>query len=68
MLKKSIKAVKKQSAFCLELMERLDGKIREAELCRGCIKYHTRRENEVVRLRQELLELADMLKQWGYEE
>lgn len=64
---KTIKTVQKQSAFCTELMKRIDEKIHNAEVRYGCIKYHTRLENDVIRLRRELNELHDMLKQYGYE-
>ena len=59
---KTLTTVQKQSRFCLELMYRLNEKIED-----GHIKHHTRMENDVVRLRRELTELADMLRQYGYE-
>lgn len=57
----------KQSAFCLDLMKRLNEKIISAKVEYGMIEYHTRMENEVVRLRNELNELNHMLRQYGYE-
>ena len=64
---KTLTTVQKQSRFCFELMCRLNEKIEDAELYYGHIKHHTRMENDVVRLRRELTELADMLRQYGYE-
>ena len=64
---KTLKAVQKQSVFCTELMNRLNEKIKDAKVDYGRITYHTRMENDVIRLRRELQELHDMLMQYGYE-
>ena len=64
---KKLKTVQKQSDFCMDLMNRLNEKIKNAEIAYGSIKYHTRMENDVIRLRRELKELHDMLMQYGYE-
>ena len=64
---KTLKSVQKQSEFCLDLMKRLNEKIDNAKVDYGRITYHTRMENDVIRLRRELSELHDMLRQYGYE-
>ena len=58
----------KQSAFCMELMERVNNAVDKAEVQYGRIKNHTRIENDIVRLRRELNELHDMLSRYGYED
>lgn len=63
---KTIKTVQKQSEFCLAQMVKLHEKIKNAEVDYGRIKYHTRMEGDIVRLRRELNELHDMLMQFGY--
>ena len=62
-----IKAVQDQSTFCLDLMRRLNDDIHNAEVEYGMITNHTRMENDVVRLRRELVELRYMLENYGYE-
>lgn len=57
-----------QSHFCMELMKRLNEDVENSEVGYGKIKYHTRMEMAVIRLRNELNELRDMLQQYGYEE
>lgn len=67
MSKKQYKLIA-QSHFCLELMKRLNDNVENSEVCYGKIKNHTRMENAVIRLRNELNVLNDMLRQYGYEE
>lgn len=64
---KTVKSVQKQSAFCTDLMSKINEKIKDAEVAYGRIKYHTRMENDIIRLRRELNELHEMLIQYGYE-
>lgn len=64
---KKFDKVKKQSEFCLELMKRLNENVQTASIEYGYINKHTRMENAVIRLRNELNDLRDMLHQYGYE-
>ena len=64
---KTLRTVQEQSEFCLSSMVKLNEKIKAAKVYYGRINYHTRMESDVVRLRRELNELADMLRQYGYE-
>lgn len=64
---KTLKFVQKQSAFCTDLMIRLNEKIKDAQVACGRIEYHTQMENDIIRLRRELNELHEMLMQYGYE-
>jgi len=63
---KTLKSVQKQCAFCAELMSRLSSEITTAKTDYGRITYHSRMENDVIRLRRELNVLRDMLMQYGY--
>ena len=59
------KKVKEQSKFCKDLMTRLDNCIQGAEF----VKYygmekHTARQDEIIRLRRELMLLSKMLNPW----
>lgn len=63
-MKRKIEKVRKQSAFCMDLMERLNDKIQNAGVLYGRVEYHT----DIIRLRRELKDLRDMLMQYGYEE
>lgn len=63
---RTIKEAKKQSAFCTELMKRIDETMQNAEVEYGRIKYHTQIENDVIRLRRELNTLHRMLMQYDY--
>lgn len=67
-MKKSVEKVKVQSSFCLDLMERLDSQIQDAKVKYGSIEGHTRFEHDAIRLRRELNDLNNMLREWGYEE
>ena len=61
-----MKAVKKQSGFCLELMQRINAEIKEDE--NGGfygIWYRTRKQNDIIRLRRELNHLNKMLNPFG---
>ena len=62
---KTVEAVKKQSEFCVDLMNRLNEEIRDAEVngWTGQFNRYTAMENDIVRLRRELQELRKMLKQ-----
>jgi hypothetical protein len=52
----------------MELMKRLNDNIENSEVIYDKIKNHTRMENAIIRLRNELNVLNDMLKQCGYKE
>ena len=67
-MKKSVKKVKLQSSFCLDLMKRLDSQIQDAKVSYGRIEGHTRLELDAIRIRRELNDLNAMLREWGYEE
>ncbi len=67
-MKRKIEKVRKQSSFCMDLMERLNDKIQNAGVLYGRVEYHTRKEKDIIRLRRELNDLRDMLMQYGYEE
>ena len=56
---------KKQSAFCLELMERINKDIKKYENASFPDK-HTVIQDDIKRLRRELLELSKMYE-WEYE-
>ena len=59
-----VKKTKAQSDFCLELMKRLHDSINE-DTCDAPkytnIWYHTRKQNDIIRLRRELNKLHKML-------
>lgn len=55
---------KKQSAFCLELMERINKDIKKCENASFPDK-HTVIQDDIKRLRRELLELSKMYE-WEY--
>ena len=64
-----IKNIKKQTDFCLNLMERLRADIWNDECdpsidCYG-IRYHKRKQNDIIRLRRELNRLNKLLDPWG---
>lgn len=56
---------KKQSAFCLDLMERINKDIKKRENASYPDK-HTVIQDDIKRLRRELLELSKMYE-WEYE-
>ena len=68
MPKKSFKPVKEQCSFCYDLMRRLDKDIHDAVVEFGYIYGHTPMQNDIIRLRRELMTLSKMLGEWGYEE
>ena len=59
---------KSQSKFCLDLMKRLDKDINKTKIGYGCYVYgRSRIQNDIVRLRRELLELSKMFD-YAYKE
>ena len=62
------KRVIKQADFCLDLMQRLNVEIKadktDDKFAHG-IWYHTRKQNDIIRLRRELLVLGRILNPWG---
>lgn len=64
------KKVIKQADFCLELMQRLNAEIKadktDDKYAYGYgFWYHTRKQNDIIRLRRELNRLHKMLNPWG---
>lgn len=63
-----VKEVVKQADFCLDLMTRLNKEIKadrtDDKYAHG-IWYHTRKQNDIIRLRRELNKLNKMLYPYG---
>ena len=60
------KEIKKQSGFCLELMTRLNKEIiKSGEGSWSGMENHIRHQNDIKRLRRELMDLSKMLNPWG---
>ena len=62
---KSIKDIRDQSLICLNLMTRLDKKIRNAEksVYTNGIEHYCQRREEIRLLRRELMELSEIIGQ-----
>lgn len=62
-MKVKLETIKKQSAFCLDLMERLNDSIQshEERSWYWHLEGHTQKETDVIRLRRELNALREML-------
>ena len=56
-----ISNIKEQSRFCLNLMEKLNKEIQNAELEYSVIKHHYRMTLDILRIRRELMHLKNML-------
>lgn len=56
-----INDIKEQSRFCLNLMEKLNKEIHNAELNYNVIKHHYRMTMDILRIRRELITLKNML-------
>lgn len=50
-----------QVLFCKELMERLNDSILSAKVSCGALEKHTVMQNDIIRLRRELMLLSEML-------
>lgn len=50
-----------QVLFCKELMKRLNDSILSAKVSRGALEKHTVMQNDIIRLRRELMLLSEML-------
>ena len=48
--------------FCRMLMDRLSDSITSSKICCGAFEKHTVKQNDITRLRRELLTLSEMLK------
>jgi hypothetical protein len=60
-----IEMVKEQSSFCLELMARLDEDIKTSgEGIWSGMENHVRKQDDIKRIRRELMDLAKMLDPW----
>lgn len=61
-----MKAIGNQSQFCLELMTRLNKEIKDSgEGSWSGMENHIRKQDDIKRLRRELMTLAKMLNPWG---
>ena len=59
------KEVKKQSEFCLKLMEMLNSEIQgSGDGYYSGMQYHTRKQDDIKRIRREMMKLANMLDPW----
>lgn len=57
--------IRSQSQFCVELMLRLNEEIKNAgEGYWSGMENHCRKQNDILRIRRELLELGKMLDPW----
>ena len=60
------KAIRTQSRFCAELMHRLDVEIQlSGEGSWSGMENHIRKQDDIKRVRRELMTLAKMLDPWG---
>ena len=57
----NVSKIKKQSTFCLLLMERLDDEIKSSDIQFGGLKGYTQRREDIRKIRRELLDLSKML-------
>ena len=58
-------AINKQCRFCYELMDRLNREVRESEEGRWSgMENHVRKQDDIKRIRRELLTLSKMLNPW----
>ena len=59
------KSVKKQSAFCVDLMERINDSIKRdaGKLVCGGLNY-TQKQQDIIRLRRELVTLYKLCNPW----
>ena len=62
-----IKNIKKQSEFCLDLMQRLDSELKKDvdEHAWMGLYNHTQKQADIIRLRRELNKLQKLLNPWG---
>lgn len=51
-----------QVMFCRMLMDRLSDSITSSKICCGALEKYTVKQNDITRLRRELLTLSEMLK------
>ena len=62
-----IKNIRKQSDFCLDLMQRLNEEVKKDvdEHAWMGVHNHTQKQADIIRLRRELNKLQKMLNPWG---
>ena len=61
----NFKQIREQSAFCADLMQRLNDEIfNSGEGSWSGMENHERKRDDIKRLRRELLELSKMLDPW----
>lgn len=59
-------AIRNQSKFCIELMMRLDKEINASgEGSWSGMENHVRKQDDIKRIRRELMTLSKMLDPWG---
>lgn len=69
MPKKSFNPTQEQCEFCFELMRRLDQEVHyHPTVAYGRVTNYTQMQQDIIRLRRELMKLSKMLGDWGYEE
>ena len=56
-----LKKIKQQSEFCKMLMEMLDAEIQDSDIKWGGMENRSRKQDDIKRLRRELMKLANML-------
>lgn len=66
-MKIKVEPVKEQCSFCMELMKRLNEDVQNLIVDYGTIRGHTQMEQDIIRLRRELMDLAARLKEYTYE-
>lgn len=61
--------IKSQSKFCVELLLRLDSEIKKSkEGYWSGMENHIRKQDDIKRIRRELMELSNMLNPWRGEQ
>ena len=61
-MKKQEAVICRQAEFCVELMNRLADDVFNADIEYHSIQNHTRMQNDIIRLRRELMKLSNELK------
>ena len=60
------KAIRTQSKFCVDLIQRLDKEIQSSgDGSWSGMENHVRKQDDIKRVRRELMTLAKMLDPWG---
>ena len=64
----SIESIRNQMKFCTELVLRLNDEIQKDEAGYTGMKNHIRKQDDIKRIRRELLTVSKMLNPWGNEQ